>query len=81
MRIPGNIDGLVVTHMIPDDPVDDRQLVLARVPKPTFYLLRPDGHVGLAGLRPDDDVLTRYLEERLALRPERSRPGLARQVA
>jgi len=74
-------DGLVVTHMIPDDPANDRQLVLTRVPKPSFYLLRPDGHVGLAGLCPDNDALTRYMEERLTLRSERSRPDLHRKVA
>ena len=79
-RFP-EFDGLVVAHLIPDDPVNDRQLALARIPRPSFYLLRPDGHVGLAGLRPDDDVVTRYLEDRLALRPERSRPGLPRKVA
>jgi len=38
-------------------------------------------HRDRTGLRPDDDALTRYLEERLALRSERGRPGLTRKVA
>jgi hypothetical protein len=30
-------------------------------PSPSFYLLRPDGHVGLAGATLDVDAVTRYL--------------------
>jgi 2-polyprenyl-6-methoxyphenol hydroxylase-like FAD-dependent oxidoreductase len=32
-----------------------------RLPSPSFYLLRPDGHVGLAGTSVDVDAVTRYL--------------------
>jgi len=32
-----------------------------RLPSPSFYLLRPDGHVGLAGATLDVDAVTRYL--------------------
>jgi hypothetical protein len=59
---------LVLTHRVPDDPVNDQELTRARVPKPSFYLLRPDGHVGLAGTRLEAAAITRYLAERLGLR-------------
>jgi 2-polyprenyl-6-methoxyphenol hydroxylase-like FAD-dependent oxidoreductase len=60
--------GLVRTHSVPDDPANDPALGRARIPGPSFYLLRPDGHVGLAGTRLDTGALTRYLAERLELR-------------
>jgi 2-polyprenyl-6-methoxyphenol hydroxylase-like FAD-dependent oxidoreductase len=64
-------DGLMRTHLIPDDPVNDQALERARIPKPSFYLLRPDGHVGLAGARLDADALAGYWGQRLELRPTR----------
>ena len=67
--------GFVLTHPVPDEPINDRELVRARIPKPSFYLLRPDGHVGLAGTRLEDSVLTRYLAERLGLRKTARRVG------
>jgi 2-polyprenyl-6-methoxyphenol hydroxylase-like FAD-dependent oxidoreductase len=59
---------LVLTHSVPDDPANDLDLGRARIPKPSFYLLRPDGHVGLAGTQLGAAALTRYLAERLELR-------------
>lgn len=61
------LNGLVITHQVPDDPDNDRELIRARIPKPSFYLLRPDCHVGLAGTRMEAGVLIRYLTERLEL--------------
>jgi hypothetical protein len=78
--LPGFGD-LVVVHRVPDGPVNDRECARARIPRPSFYLLRPDGHVGLAGLRPDSAVLNRYLSDRLALREERGKPPLPRKAA
>jgi hypothetical protein len=40
-------------------------LTRARIPRPSFYLLRPDGHVGLAGVQPDAAAARRYVSERL----------------
>jgi 2-polyprenyl-6-methoxyphenol hydroxylase-like FAD-dependent oxidoreductase len=68
--LPANateLNGLVLTHQVPDDPLNDRDLSRARIPKPSFYLLRPDGHVGLAGTRLEAASLNRYRAERLAL--------------
>jgi 2-polyprenyl-6-methoxyphenol hydroxylase-like FAD-dependent oxidoreductase len=39
----------------------------AQVPFPSFYLLRPDGHVGLCGRQADAATITRYLRETLKL--------------
>jgi hypothetical protein len=65
---PPDMDGLMMTHRPADDPVNERELARCRIPNPSFYLLRPDGHIGLAGTRLDPAALTRYLTERLELR-------------
>jgi 2-polyprenyl-6-methoxyphenol hydroxylase-like FAD-dependent oxidoreductase len=52
-------------HVIPDDPANDTALSGARIPRPSFYLLRPDGHVGLCGTRVDTAAIARYVGERL----------------
>ena len=62
------LSGLIHVLLIPDDPINDRELVRAGIPKPSFYLLRPDGHIGLAGTHLHAAALTRYLAERLELR-------------
>jgi hypothetical protein len=62
------LNGLLLKHQVADDPINDRELKRARIPKLSFYLLRPDGHVGLAGMWLEPDVLRRYLAERLALK-------------
>jgi hypothetical protein len=64
---PFELNGLLLTHQVPDDPDNDRELTRAHIPKPSFYLLRPDCHVGLAGTRLDAALLNRYLTERLEL--------------
>ncbi|HSB33033.1 MAG TPA: FAD-dependent monooxygenase [Nitrospirota bacterium] len=66
--IPPELDGLLVTHRVPDDPSNDQELERFRIPKRSFYLLRPDGHIGLAGVKLDAALLRRYLSERLVLR-------------
>ena len=58
----------MLTHSVVDDAHNDRELARARIAKPSFYLLRPDGHVGLAGARLDGAALRRYMAERLRLR-------------
>ena len=39
-------------------------LARAQISGPAFYLLRPDGHVGLAGTRLEVEAVNRYLAER-----------------
>src|SRR6266545_1283125 len=44
---------LLSIHEVPSDSANDRELARAQIPRPSFYLLRPDGHVGLAGTHLD----------------------------
>jgi 2-polyprenyl-6-methoxyphenol hydroxylase-like FAD-dependent oxidoreductase len=55
-------------HAVPADPANDRELARVEIPQPSFYLLRPDGHVGLCGCRLDAADLRRYASETLHLR-------------
>jgi 2-polyprenyl-6-methoxyphenol hydroxylase-like FAD-dependent oxidoreductase len=59
---------LLRIYVIPADAGNDAELARAGIPRPSFYLLRPDGHVGLCGARFDAAAITRYVSERLALR-------------
>ncbi len=56
---------LVLVHDLPDDPANAAELARAGITAPAFYLLRPDGYVGLAGSRLEVGTLKRYLEQRL----------------
>lgn len=66
-RLPA-LGELLRTYVIPDDPANERELARVRVPRQAFYLLRPDGHVGLAGTQVDASGLTRYLTERVGMK-------------
>lgn len=63
-----NHAGLVRVHEVPGHPVNAEALRRARIESPSFFLLRPDGHIGLAGTRFDGAAVNRYLAERLGLR-------------
>jgi 2-polyprenyl-6-methoxyphenol hydroxylase-like FAD-dependent oxidoreductase len=60
--VPGD---LVRVLEIPANPENDAELARAGIPATSFYLLRPDGHVGLCGARIDAGQVERYLSERL----------------
>jgi len=65
---PGGVAELgdqVRIYEVPSDSANDRELARVRIPRPSFYLLRPDGHVGLAGVQLDAAALSRYISERL----------------
>jgi 2-polyprenyl-6-methoxyphenol hydroxylase-like FAD-dependent oxidoreductase len=65
---PGGVAGLgdlLRIHEVPNDSANDQELARAQIPQPSFYLVRPDGHVGLAGTRLDAAAATRYVSERL----------------
>jgi hypothetical protein len=57
-------------HVIPADPANDAELARARIPQPSVYLVRPDGHVGLSGAHLDAAAVKRYLSENLRLAKE-----------
>ena len=67
---------LMQTHVIPPDPVNEKELARVRLSGPLFYLLRPDGHVGLAGTRLDGAAVTRYLAEHHLRRVPRDRSSV-----
>ena len=55
-------------HAVPDDPANDAELARAQIPQPSFYLLRPDGHVGLCGAGLEAAAVKRYLSEHLHMK-------------
>jgi len=59
--------GLLRLHAIPVDSANQAALARAGIAAPSHYLLRPDGHVGLCGIRVDVATIMRYLAERLDL--------------
>jgi hypothetical protein len=61
---------LLRIHEAPSDPANDRELARAQIPQPSFYLLRPDGHVGLAGTHLNAAAAARYVSERLHMEPK-----------
>ncbi|HVE49238.1 MAG TPA: FAD-dependent monooxygenase [Casimicrobiaceae bacterium] len=54
---------LLRVHEIPNDPIHANAFASAGIPQPSFYLLRPDGHVGLAGTRLDVSTVLRYFKD------------------
>jgi 2-polyprenyl-6-methoxyphenol hydroxylase-like FAD-dependent oxidoreductase len=60
-----NLGDLLQIHVLPADPVNDAELARAEIPRLSFYLLRPDGHVGLCGARLEAARVARYLSENL----------------
>jgi 2-polyprenyl-6-methoxyphenol hydroxylase-like FAD-dependent oxidoreductase len=59
---------LLRVHEVSSDPANNRELERAGIPLPSFYLLRPDGHVGLTGIHLEAAAASRYASERLHLR-------------
>src|SRR6266446_3832958 len=59
-----NLGGLLRIHVIPVDPINDVELARIQIPQPSFYLVRPDGHVGLCGVRLEAAAVERYVSER-----------------
>jgi hypothetical protein len=58
---------LLRIHAIPVDPINDMEMARKEIPRHSFYLLRPDGHVGLCGARLETAAVERYLAERFSL--------------
>ena len=74
--VQGLGDDLLRVHAIAEDARNARELAKARLGGgPAFYLLRPDGHVGLAGGRFDAVAIYDYLVDcgvRLESEPARA---------
>lgn len=56
---PG-IGELLVRHVVPRDPLNDKELARAGIPSTSYYLLRPDGHIGLCGLALNPGEISGY---------------------
>jgi hypothetical protein len=56
---------LLAIHAIPQDPMNDKELARAGVPSMSYYLLRPDGHVGLCGTGLAGEAVRDYFVRRL----------------
>lgn len=55
-------------HVISAEAGNEAELRRAQIPRPSFYLLRPDGHVGLGGGRLETAAISGYVSGRLGLR-------------
>jgi hypothetical protein len=66
--LPRTLDELLTVHVVPDDPHNARALASAGIATPSAWLLRPDGHVGLAAERIETDALLAYLAGDAAIR-------------
>jgi 2-polyprenyl-6-methoxyphenol hydroxylase-like FAD-dependent oxidoreductase len=74
-RVGGTFDDLLHVHAFAADPGNEEELARAKIPRQCAYLLRPDGHVGLCGVRLGAQEIERYLTEHARLR---SRSAAAR---
>jgi 2-polyprenyl-6-methoxyphenol hydroxylase-like FAD-dependent oxidoreductase len=61
--LPPQLGELVRTHVVPADPLNDAARGPAHIPTPSFYLVRPDGYVGLCGTGFDANAVVRYLDK------------------
>jgi hypothetical protein len=61
------LNGTMQMLMIPVTSENRAELGRVKVPEKAFYLLRPDGYVGLSGVQLDMAEVNRYVSERLHL--------------
>lgn len=59
---------VMAAYEVPADETNSAELQRVGVPAVSFYVVRPDGYVGLCGKRLDMDVVRRYLETRIHVR-------------
>ena len=55
---------LLEVHSIPNDPENESELARAGITGPAYYVLRPDGHIGLAGTRFDESAVRNWFASR-----------------
>ena len=61
------LDGRMHAYVVPTNSHNDAELDRSHVPRPSFYLVRPDGYVGLCGGTLDVPALARYAQTRLGV--------------
>jgi hypothetical protein len=52
-------------HRIPDDPRNEEEIAGADIPAVSYFLIRPDGYIGLCGAKLQAGDLRRYFSERM----------------
>lgn len=57
----------VKSWSVPADPQNDAELARVGIPQPCFYLIRPDGHVGLCGKTINAAAIRHYLTATIGL--------------
>ena len=62
-----DLGGLLNVYGIPSGAINAKELARLHLPEPSFYLLRPDGHVGLCGTLLEPAAVKRYVSENLHL--------------
>ena len=60
--------GALWVCVVPQDAANARELKRAHIPRRCFYLLRPDGHIGLCGLQLHAAAIRAYLSVRVGFR-------------
>ena len=63
-----DMDGLLNVHALPITAGNEAEQARAQVPRSAYFLLRPDGHIGLCGRVVDAAAVRRYFAENLGLR-------------
>jgi 2-polyprenyl-6-methoxyphenol hydroxylase-like FAD-dependent oxidoreductase len=63
-----DMDGLLNVHALPITAGNEAEQARAQVPRSAYFLLRPDGHIGLCGRVVDVAAVRRYFAENLGLR-------------
>lgn len=59
---------MISVYAVPAGPENDKELARANIPLPSFYLVRPDGYIGLCGGRFDGNALARYISDNLIVK-------------
>jgi 2-polyprenyl-6-methoxyphenol hydroxylase-like FAD-dependent oxidoreductase len=67
-------------HVVPFDTENQGPLAALSISAPAYYLLRPDGHVGLAGRQLDEDALRRWFAECHVRPDDATRPEVDKRV-
>jgi 2-polyprenyl-6-methoxyphenol hydroxylase-like FAD-dependent oxidoreductase len=63
----GNLGHLVTAWVIPDNVENSNEMHRTNIPAPAFFLLRPDGHIGLCGMTADARTIREYLSDHVHL--------------
>jgi 2-polyprenyl-6-methoxyphenol hydroxylase-like FAD-dependent oxidoreductase len=58
---------LLHVHVMPAGAANDAELARGKIPQPSFYLVRPDGHIALCGRGLQAAAVTRHAAEQLRL--------------